>query len=60
MHNFNIVNSIIIFDNYGNNIGSIMYRILLKSNIPNNKLTELTLIILWHEEDDEKEKQKKK
>jgi hypothetical protein len=42
----NINNIFLIpFDNYGNNIGSTMYRLLLKSNITNNKLTQLTLII---------------
>jgi len=36
---------IIPFDSYGNDIGSIMYRIILKLNIPNTNLTQLNLII---------------
>jgi hypothetical protein len=42
----NIYNIFLIpFDNYGNNIGSLMYRLLLKSNIPDNKLNQLDLIV---------------
>lgn len=42
----NIYNIFLIpYDSYGNNIGSIMYRVLLKSNIPNTNLTEFKLII---------------
>ena len=42
-----VVNDVFLipFDNYGNNIGSLMYKILLKSNITNDKLTQVDLII---------------
>jgi hypothetical protein len=36
---------IIPFDSYGNNIGSIMYKIKLKLDIPNNKLLNLDLLV---------------
>lgn len=36
---------LIPFDKYGNNIGSTMYRLILKSNINNNTLTQLDLIV---------------
>lgn len=42
----NINNIFLIpFDKYGNNIGSNMYRLILKSNILNDKLTYLDIII---------------